>query len=104
MATVLLVLKWVAAPLISICITLLLSEPLRERLAPIVARFGTKTEDGITGQWLTTFHYSAEPNPFTEVVEISLLLGGLVGGIVPNSANFCLLIFPRDLETGAQPQ
>ena len=80
-------LKWVAGPIAGIVVTLLLSEPLKERLAPLVLRLGSKKEEGVTGRWLATFGHGIPEVEYLEVIEISLLFGLVVGRIVPHRLN-----------------
>jgi hypothetical protein len=80
-------LKWVAGPVAGIVVTLLLNDPLRERLAPLVLRLGSKKEEGVAGRWMATFYYGTPETTYTEVIEVSILLGYVVGRIVPHAAN-----------------
>jgi hypothetical protein len=80
-------LKYIGGPLLAIVVTLSLTEPIKERLAPLVARFGSKKEDGIQGKWLAIFEFGSPPVQYAEVIEVSSLVGLLVGRIVPDSRN-----------------
>src|SRR5471030_2579314 len=81
------ILKAVAAPIIAVVITLIVSEPLKERLAPLVTRLGSKKNVGISGRWVATFFYGADDVPYVEVIELSHLFGAVVGRIVPSDLN-----------------
>lgn len=87
MEVLLFVLKWVAGPLVSIAVTLLFSDKLKEVLAPIVLALGSKKKEGVTGKWLATFYYGEERIPYPEVIEISTLLGSSVGRIIEHRGN-----------------
>jgi hypothetical protein len=79
--------KWVVGPLVGIVVTLLFQEPLKEKLAPVVLRFGYKRDDGITGLWKATFWHGNPEAEYVEVIEVSHLLGSFVGRIVPHELN-----------------
>ncbi len=87
MEAILWILKFIVGPVVAVIVTLTVSEPLKTRLAPIVARFGSKKEEGITGKWLATFYYGKDETPYTEAIEVSGLLGNFVGHIIPNDKN-----------------
>jgi hypothetical protein len=50
-------LKYVGGPLLGIIVTLSFMDAIKERLAPLIARFGSKKEEGIQGEWLATFEF-----------------------------------------------
>jgi hypothetical protein len=81
------VLKLISGPVVAIIVTLLVSEPLKNKLAPLVARLGTKKEEGITGKWKAIFYYGKEETQYIEVLELSSLLGNIVGHIIPHEIN-----------------
>lgn len=81
------ILKFVIGPVVAIIVTLMVSEPLKTRLAPIVARIGSKKEGSITGKWLATYHFDTEETPRIETIEVSKLLGNYVGHIIPHKRN-----------------
>ena len=81
------ILKWVIGPIVSIVVTLLLSDKLKDLLAPLVASLGSKNERGVTGRWVATFTYGDEAKKYTEVIEIKILLGAIVGRIIPHTLN-----------------
>ncbi len=80
-------LKFVIGPVVAVVVTLTVSEPLKTRLAPIIARIGSKKEEGITGKWEATFYYGSEEIPYVEAIEVSGLLGNYVGHIIPHNIN-----------------
>lgn len=80
-------LKFIIGPVVAVVVTLLISEPLKTRLAPVVARLGSKKEKGITGIWKATFFYGKEGTEYVEVIEISALLGNIVGHVIPHELN-----------------
>ena len=80
-------LKAIIAPIGAIIITLVISEPLKTRLAPLVARLGSKKEEGVTGKWRATFYYGSEETQYVEIIEVSSLLGSIVGRVVPHENN-----------------
>jgi hypothetical protein len=87
MELALFVLKWVIGPIVGVVVTLLVSDPLKDRLAPLVTQLGSKKEDGITGLWKATFYYGSPEVAHVQVIEISSLFGSFVGRIVPHRLN-----------------
>lgn len=87
MEFLILLIKWTLAPLISIVVTLVFSEPLKDRLAPLVTSLGTKKEYGVSGLWKATFFYGKSEEPHIQVIQLSTLLGSIVGRIVPHEFN-----------------
>lgn len=81
------VLKWVVGPIVGVVVTLLVSEPLKDRLAPLVARLGSKKEEGVSGLWKASFYYGHPEATHIQVIEISTLFGSVVGRIVPHDLN-----------------
>lgn len=81
------ILKFIIGPVVAVIVTLLVSEPLKTRLAPIVSRFGSKKQEGITGKWKTTFFYGENEVEYVEVLELSALLGNIVGHVIPHELN-----------------
>jgi hypothetical protein len=79
--------KWIAGPIAGIIVTLLFSEPLRERLAPVVLKLGSKKDEGVAGRWVATFYYGQPEVTYVEVIEVSTLLGYVVGRIIPHPLN-----------------
>lgn len=82
-----LLLKWVAGAVVSIVVTLVVSEPLKNWLAPLVAQLGSKQDEGVKGLWLATFYHGQSQKPYVEAIEISKLFGVVVGRIVPHPDN-----------------
>lgn len=80
-------LKWVIGPIVGAVVTLAVSEPLKEWLAPFVARLGSKKEEGVSGRWEATFYYGPNEDQYVEVIEVSHLFGAVVGRIVPHTSN-----------------
>jgi hypothetical protein len=80
-------LKWIIGPVLGVIVTLLISEPLKERLAPIVSWLGSKKATGVTGRWEAVFHHSSRAEPYRELIEVSFLFGAVVGRIVPSDIN-----------------
>jgi hypothetical protein len=80
-------LKWTIGPIIALIVTLVFSEPLKNRLAPLIGRFGSKNEDGFTGNWLATFSYGPSAEAYTEAIQLSSFLGQVVGRIIPHPQN-----------------
>lgn len=87
MELALFVLKWVIGPIVGVIVTLLVSEPLKDRLAPLVMRLGSKKEEGVSGLWKATFFYGQPEVAHIQVIEISILFGSVVGRIVPHNLN-----------------
>lgn len=87
MELLLFLLKFVFGPIVAVVITLLVSEPLKDRLAPLVTRLGSKKEEGVTGLWKATFYYGSPEVKFVQAIEISTLFGSVVGRIVPHRLN-----------------
>ncbi|OWQ91860.1 hypothetical protein CDN99_05670 [Roseateles aquatilis] len=81
------IVKWAVGPVVAAIVTIVVREPLKERLAPLVLRFGSKKEDGIAGLWETRFWHGVPETEYVEVIEVSLLLGSYVGRIVPHPLN-----------------
>jgi hypothetical protein len=80
-------LKWIIGPIVGVLVTLLVSEPLKERLAPLVMRLGSKRQVGVSGLWKATFYYGDAETSHVQVIEISALLGLIIGRIVPHELN-----------------
>lgn len=78
-------LKWVAAPTVSILVTLLFSEPIKNWIAPLLSRLGTKSDNSVRGVWIAQFQYGN--TSYTEVIEIISFLGIFVGKIIPDPRN-----------------
>jgi hypothetical protein len=87
MEPMLFLLKSVLAPIIGVVVTLIVSEPIKNRLAPLVSRFGSKKEEGVSGLWKATFYYGKPEKPYVQVIEISTLFGSIVGRIIPHELN-----------------
>jgi hypothetical protein len=87
MEALLWVLKFLVGPVVAVVVTLMVSEPLKTRLSPLVARLGSKKEEGITGIWEATFFYGPDEIPYIEVIQVSALLGNFVGHIQPHERN-----------------
>ena len=98
MAFLLWFLKWSVGPVISIIVTLVFSEPLKNRLAPLIARVGSKKDTGFTGTWLATFSYGPSAEAYQEAIQLSTFLGQVVGRIIPHEQNHERL---RDVEESA---
>ena len=81
------ILKFVIGPIVAVIVTLLITDPLKTRLAPLVLRFGSKKQVGVGGRWVATFYFGENETPFVEVIEMSKLLGFVVGRIVPHKLN-----------------
>lgn len=80
--------KWIIGPIISVIVTLLVSEPIKNWLAPFVSKFGVRKDDGINGRWQATFFYGPDKKEYREAIEVSTLLGVIVGRIFPHSENY----------------
>jgi hypothetical protein len=86
-------LKWIIGPVVGIFVTLLVAEPAKQFLAPMIIRFGSRKREGPTGRWQTTFTYvDKKVDPPSEVaiiqvIEVSTLLGSVVGRIIPHASN-----------------
>jgi hypothetical protein len=80
--------KWIAGPLIGVLVTVLLTEPLRERLLPILAAIGTKDRQGITGVWRATFLFGTPRQSYVEHIELRHRFGVIVGRIIPSPENY----------------
>jgi hypothetical protein len=87
MEIALFVVKWVLGPVLGVVVTLLVSEPLKERLAPLVSQLGSKKEEGVTGLWKASFFYGDPAVQHVQVIEISTLFGSVVGRIIPHELN-----------------
>jgi hypothetical protein len=81
------ILKSVAGPIVAVIVTLIVSEPLKDRLAPLIAKLGSKKEQGISGIWKASFLYGKSDDVHIEVIEISVFMGTIVGRIVPHALN-----------------
>ena len=81
------VLKFIIGPVTAVVITLLVREPLKTSLAPLISRFGSKKQEGIIGKWEATFYYGPDEIPYIEGIQISMLFGHYVGHIIPYSKN-----------------
>lgn len=79
--------KVIAAPIAAIIVTLLFSETLKSWLSPIVLKLGSRKEEGVSGLWTATFFYGKPEISYIEVIELSTLLGYVVGRIVPHTLN-----------------
>jgi hypothetical protein len=79
--------KLVVGTIIGAVVTLAVSEPLKEWLAPFVANLGSKKEDGVSGRWQAIFFYGPNEDTYVEVIEVSNLFGAVVGRIVPHPSN-----------------
>ncbi len=66
METLLWVIKWVIGPIVAVIVTLLVSDPLKNWLAPLISKLGTKQEDGITGKWKSTFFMVHQKHPMSK--------------------------------------
>jgi hypothetical protein len=80
--------RWVFGPIVAVCITLLVSEPLKNWLAPVVAKLGSRKDQGISGRWIAVFSHGPQEAEYVEVIEISSLFGQLVGRVVPDKRNY----------------
>lgn len=87
MGVILWLAKWVFGPVIALTVTLVLSEPLKNWLAPLISKMGSKKEDGISGTWTATFFYGPDEKEYVERLELSTFLGQIVGHIVPYENN-----------------
>ncbi|SEB14078.1 hypothetical protein SAMN05660964_03784 [Thiothrix caldifontis] len=99
METLLWFLKWVIGPIVGVFVTLLVSEPLKNWLAPLVSKLGSKQEEGITGKWKATFYYGSTEIPYVEMLEISSLFGQVVGHIIPHEDNHSAIKEIEDKKT-----
>ena len=79
----------IGAALVSLLITLILDEPMKGWLTPIVAKFGVKRKYGISGIWVATFKYRNGNviEEYSEAIEVKTLFGLTVGRIIPHQAN-----------------
>ena len=80
----------IGAAIISILIALILDEPIKGWLTPVVARFGVRRNQGISGVWLATFKYRSGHSieEYSEVIEVKTLFGLTVGRIIPHELNY----------------
>jgi hypothetical protein len=82
MEILIVILKWVIGPIVSFAVTLVVSDPLKNVLAPLVCYLGSKTDEGIKGRWKATFYYGDDETPHNELIQISILLGSVVGHVL----------------------
>jgi hypothetical protein len=85
---VLWILKFVIGPVVALVITLTLSDTLKIWLAPLVTKFGSKRDWGVTGRWLATFNWGSNNHAYVECIEVSILFGVVVGRVVPHADNY----------------
>jgi len=79
----------IGAAVISLLIAVILDEPMKGWLTPVVARFGVRRKQGISGIWQATFKYRNGNNieEYSEVIEVKTLFGLTVGCIIPHQLN-----------------
>lgn len=80
--------KWIVGPVVGVLITVLLTEPLRERLLPLLTIWGSKKSEGVIGVWRAEFFFGDEQNSYVEIVELKHRFGLIVGRIVPSDENY----------------
>lgn len=80
--------KGVAASLAGVLATILIAEPLRERLLPYLTVWGTKKSSGIIGTWRAEFLFGHEGKSHIEIIELKYSLGLIVGKIIPSKENY----------------
>ena len=85
MEIVFLLLKWIGGALVSMIITLVASEPLKNWLSPLLSKLGSTKSEGVKGRWLTTFEMNGKL--YTEAIEVSNFLGITVGRVFPHPKN-----------------
>jgi len=81
------IIKFIVGPVVAVVVTLIVSEPLKDRLAPLVSRLGNKKPEGIAGLWKATYYSGKPVSPHTQVVELSSFFGLVVGRVVPHKLN-----------------
>lgn len=80
--------KWIVGPVIGVLITITLTEPLRERLLPLLTIWGSKKSPSVIGVWRAEFFFGLERSSYVEIVELKYRLGLIVGRIVPSEENY----------------
>ncbi|MBY6263099.1 hypothetical protein EI613_14425 [Azospirillum sp. 412522] len=88
MDIIILLSKWVAGPTIGIIITVLLTEPLRDRLVHILNSLGSKRNTGISGLWKASFYFGENDKDYVEYINIYYKYGIVVGAISPSEDNY----------------
>jgi hypothetical protein len=83
--------KWIVGPVIGVIITVLLTEPLRERVLPLLTIWGSKKTPSVVGIWKAEFLFGDEKIPYVEIIEIKHSFGLLIGRIVPSEENYTAL-------------
>jgi len=79
--------KFIAPPVAGALVTLFVSDPLKQRLAPVVTWLGSQKDCGVTGKWLATFTFGPSQTEYTELIEVRSLFGSFVGRILPSEHN-----------------
>jgi hypothetical protein len=76
--------------LISMVLTLLFSDRIKQGLMPLIMRLNSSEKRGIEGKWVATFSLSVDDNVshFTEVIQINQSFGMVIGHIVPDPRNY----------------
>lgn len=87
MAIALWMITVIVGAIAGVIVTLAIGEPLKEWLAPFVARLGSKKSLGVRGRWEATFYYGPTEEKYVEIIEVSDLFGVIVGRIVPHASN-----------------
>lgn len=74
--------------ILSVFFGVIFSEPIKNYLTPILAKFGQKN-NGITGKWVATFEYPTSNgiDLYPEVIELSSFFGQIIGRIIPHEEN-----------------
>lgn len=85
--------SWVASAigsgLVALVITLVFHDPLKRGVFSLLSKLSLRSEEGIEGLWIATFHF---PNgegwsTYEEAIHIEQHLGIVTGRIVPNPVN-----------------
>lgn len=80
----------VAGTLVSIVLTLLFSNHIKQGLMPLIIRLNSSEKRGIEGKWVATFSLSGDDKLFyyTELIQINQSFGMVIGHIVPDPRNY----------------
>jgi hypothetical protein len=80
----------VAGALLTIVLTLLFSDRIKQGLMPFIMRLNRSEKCGIEGKWVAIFSMTRDKQllNFTEVIQISQSLGIVIGHIVPDPRNY----------------
>jgi hypothetical protein len=84
---VLVAVRALVVPVVAIVVGLLAAGPITNRLAPTLAKLGSKREEGVGGRWRAVFYYGKQEEEFVEIIEISSVLGMMIGRVIPHGEN-----------------